>query len=236
MGGAELIDRAADSFFEGDCLPADDAPPDSDAERCRKVWVAVILQAFRDAQGIGELDAGAGDKAEARRFLLSDLGPWRKDRETIADLAGMDDLDGDALRDRAERCLRPMIEKERQELKRVAAALKHKARMAAYWIRRKAGQLKASPERCAFIAAQKAARLAAIAAGPQAVAAYEAERLERKRRNQNQRQLRYGERKRLRAARAGALGHGAGVGRGDGAAGKDASLARSPALPASIAA
>ena len=112
MGGAELIDRAADNFFEGDCLPADDAaPPDSEAERCRQLFCAVIQQALADARGIGAIDAGVGDQEEARRFLLSDLQPWRGDREAICDLA---DFDAEKVRAGAERLLRPLIRGERK--------------------------------------------------------------------------------------------------------------------------
>lgn len=66
---------------------------------------------MRDAQGIGALDMNEGDKGAARRFLLSDVQPWRNSRNEVADLAG---LDGDYVRDRAERCLRPMIDRERK--------------------------------------------------------------------------------------------------------------------------
>ena len=195
----EALDRAADAFLEGEQVPDDEAPPDSEAARARQVWAAVIQQAILDARGVGAWDMGKQDEQAARRFLLSDLDPWRRDRETVADLAG---VDPDALRQHAERLLRPMIEAELAKpqaplpvrKRRMLAPADHKSQ------RTYAGRPLLTPEqkREHRIAAKRACRM---------------------RRSQ-----------RLRQATALAAGRGGDVGRGNAPDKADASLRASPAL------
>jgi len=80
----------------------------------RLLWRAVILQCWNDAlaRKVGEnLPTTPEDRDEARRFLLSNLTPWREDRIETCRLAG---LDSDDCYRRAKLILEPIMERERQ--------------------------------------------------------------------------------------------------------------------------
>jgi len=70
----------------------------------RALWCAVILQAWTDSFTASDWHLLAGEdktadpeliRGEARRFLTSDIDPWRSDRE---DVCAMADIDADMIR------------------------------------------------------------------------------------------------------------------------------------------
>ncbi len=108
---------------EPDAPPPPDAPPISSD---RALWLAVIERAIYDAFFASDFALRNSEnklkntefdpenlRGEARRWLVSDLEPWRTDREEVCDLA---DYAPDLLQEFARQKLREVREAEREAL------------------------------------------------------------------------------------------------------------------------
>jgi hypothetical protein len=65
---------------------------DSQGERCRRLFEAILRQALSDCFGSRKQQSGedGGSRAQARTFLFAETGPWKHSRELICSLSGVD--------------------------------------------------------------------------------------------------------------------------------------------------
>lgn len=107
-------------------------PRDTETSPEVRLWCAVILQAWNDSWGsdwqllAGEEKAADPEliRGDARRFLTSDLDPWRSDREEVCAMAGIDpDMIRAAARKRLALVRTADAEREAHSQKRAIARL-----------------------------------------------------------------------------------------------------------------
>ena len=104
------LDPAFDGAGDADADAHDFEGSERALEPEQQLFLAVLLQCWEDAfeesdarlagglSAPAMVDSADEIRAEARRWLTSDLDPWREDRETVCDWVG---IDPDALRDAA---------------------------------------------------------------------------------------------------------------------------------------
>jgi hypothetical protein len=66
------------------------ASGDTQADRCRMLWAAVLAQVLSDAFGESRRPIAESEQTKARSFCLADSGQWAKEREVVCALAGID--------------------------------------------------------------------------------------------------------------------------------------------------
>ena len=118
--------HGADNLFEGGYLPDTSKPRPPEQE----LWCAVLETAWYDAFVASNLwlvqsERKAADpealRGEARRFLTSNIEPWREDREMVCSMAG--DIDPDVVRAAAIRRLELARDEDVARREREFAAL-----------------------------------------------------------------------------------------------------------------